>query len=104
MKIVFELWQLVSLLLTMLAMLIGMGRVLLSQIERRFDDRLGTLADEARGWRTVERELMALRAELPERYVRREDYVRGQSVLEAKLDAVASKLELVQLQGVRHDR
>lgn len=40
----------------------------------------------------VERDLMALRAELPEKYVRNEDYIRGQSRLEAKLDSLANTL------------
>ena len=30
---------------------------------------------------------------------RREDYVRGQTVLEAKIDALFSELKLVQIQG-----
>ena len=35
-------------------------------------------------------------AELPVQYVRREDYIRGQTVIEAKLDALYNKLEVVQ--------
>lgn len=33
-------------------------------------------------------------------YVRREDYIRGQSVVEAKLDGLAVKIENLQLRGV----
>ncbi|MCC7484555.1 MAG: hypothetical protein IT529_06155 [Burkholderiales bacterium] len=54
--------------------------------ETRFD-RLET-AD-----RQHERSILELRAELPERYVRREDWVRSQSVIEAKIDALALRLE-----------
>ncbi|MDF6001947.1 hypothetical protein P4050_30630 [Pseudomonas aeruginosa] len=36
---------------------------------------------------------MSLKAELPIQYVRREDYIRGQSVIEAKLDGLAVKLK-----------
>lgn len=41
----------------------------------------------------LQRDLLVLRAELPEKYVRREDYVRGQSIIESKLDALAVRLE-----------
>ena len=36
---------------------------------------------------------------MPLHYVRREDYIRGQSVIEAKLDALGSKLEAAQLRA-----
>ena len=47
--------------------------------------------------RSIEREFLRFQAELPLQYVRREDYVRNQTVIEAKLDAVASKIENLQL-------
>ena len=34
-------------------------------------------------------------------YVRREDYIRGQSVIESKLDGLALKIENVQLRAVK---
>ena len=43
---------------------------------------------------------MGLKAELPVAYVRRDDYIRGQSVLEAKLDGLATKIENAQLRGL----
>ena len=56
--------------------------------------------EEAQQWKKLERDVMALRAELPLEYVRREDYIRGQSVIEAKLDGLAVKLENAQLRGL----
>lgn len=47
----------------------------------------------------LQRDLLVLRAELPEKYVRREDYVRGQSIIESKLDALAMRLENQMLGG-----
>lgn len=44
-------------------------------------------------WQRVERELLTLKADMPIHYVRREDYIRGQSTLEAKVDGVGMKLE-----------
>lgn len=54
--------------------------------------------------RATEKDLLLMRGDLPNMYVRREDYIRGQTVIESKLDAVYSKLELVQIQGAKkHD-
>lgn len=41
--------------------------------------------------------------ELPREYVRREDYVRSQTVIEAKLDALALRIENTMLRGGRGD-
>jgi hypothetical protein len=52
--------------------------------------------------RQLEREFLIHKAELPNKFVAREDYIRGQTVIEAKLDAVAQKLENVQIkQGMQ---
>lgn len=52
--------------------------------------------------RNLERDFLIHKAELPTKYVAREDYIRGQTVIEAKLDAVAQKLENVQIkQGMQ---
>ena len=40
-----------------------------------------------------ERSILKLRAELPLEYTRREDWIRNQTVIEAKLDALAAKLD-----------
>ena len=51
----------------------------------------------------LERSFLKFQAELPVNYVRREDWVRGQSVIEAKLDSLALRMENIQLKGVRHE-
>jgi hypothetical protein len=45
----------------------------------------------------LERDLLKFQAELPKEYVRREDYIRGQTVIEAKLDALAMRIENARL-------
>ena len=51
--------------------------------------------------RKLEREFLQFQADMPFRYIARDDYIRGQTVIEAKLDAVAEKLEKVQIkQGI----
>ena len=124
MTVQIEFWQLITLLLSFLGFLFAAGRLLLSQIDRRLDDRFEAIEkareDGQASWRqtftqhlneerretelmrNIEREFLRFQADLPLQYVRREDYVRGQSVIEAKLDALYNKLEVVQMKGVNN--
>lgn len=71
--------------------------------DARFDlitNRLEAIEEDAREWTRLERDLLGLKAEMPLHYVRREDYVRNQTVIESKLDALAVKLENWQLKEV----
>lgn len=117
-----ELWQMITLLLAFFGCVAGFGKVLLAQSEKRLQERFSALDQQraegqvalretidrhlADGRRAadalaaLERDFLRWQAELPIHYVRREDYVRGQSVIEAKLDALYNKLEVVQLKGV----
>lgn len=125
MSLQVDFWTFLGMLAGLLTTLATLGltfaRLLLAQVEKRLDERFVALQkarDDARvvclnrftsidqerreemaQWQRVERDLLALRAELPLHYVRREDYVRGQTVLEAKLDALAIKLENLQLRA-----
>ncbi|MFJ3469067.1 hypothetical protein [Pseudomonas sp. NPDC090201] len=102
------LWQVLSLAAGLLGAFFGLFKLLVAAIERRLDQRFAVmdqrfeaLAKDSDRVRQVEIGLERLRGEMPLHYVRREDFVRNQTVIEAKLDAVALKLENVQLQGVR---
>ncbi|MGF6658880.1 hypothetical protein QF000_000524 [Paraburkholderia atlantica] len=50
------------------------------------------LKADAKEWTRVELEILTLKSDMPLHYVRREDYVRGQSILEAKMDALNERL------------
>jgi hypothetical protein len=124
MTVQVEFWQLITLLLSFLGFPFAAGKLLLSQIDRRLNERFETIEkareegqatwrqtfsqhlDEERRetdlLRNIEREFLRFQAELPLQYVRREDYVRGQSVIEAKLDALYNKLEVVQMKGANN--
>lgn len=52
--------------------------------------------------RRIDREFLGLRAELAEKYVRREDAIREQVVINAKLDAIAVRLDNFTLRGGQH--
>lgn len=100
MKVEVEFWTLVGLLLGFLGFVFAIAKMFLAQLERRQTELVDTLEKNLREFNGsltgLERDLMALKADLPLNYVRREDYVRGQTVIEAKLDALYNKLEVVQ--------
>lgn len=122
MNLQIDFWQLVTLLCAFFGACAAGGKLLLSQMQKHLDERFVTqeqarssnhdqLAkrldgiesanrEESSQWQRVERELLRFQAEMPLHYVRREDYIRGQSVIEAKLDGVADKLEKAQLRAI----
>ena len=72
------------------------------QITRRLDNIETVNREDTSQWQRVERELMRLQVDMPLNYVRREDYIRGQSVIEAKLDGLGTKLENAQLRALKN--
>ncbi|MCP1289765.1 hypothetical protein NK214_06130 [Chromobacterium sp. S0633] len=112
MTLQLEFGMLVSWLAAFLGLLIGAGKVLLAQIDRRQSERdakqeeqikalLDQIGKQAESVHRLERDFLKFQADLPLAYVRREDYVRNQTVIEAKLDAVALKIENIQLKGAQ---
>lgn len=123
-----DVWQLAGaisgLMVTFLTVLFTGGKMLVQQFEKRLDARF-TVQEQAQRnaqthmdarfsgldtamtkgneeWLRIERELMQLKAELPNSYVRREDYIRHESVIESKIDGLAVKIENAILRGDRH--
>lgn len=125
MTIQVDFWQLVLLLVAFFGCVGGFGKVLLGLVSKSLDEKFkaqeearqaGALAlretierytaqgeATAKQLQKLERDFLEWKAEIPIQYVRREDYIRGQAVIEAKLDALYSELKLVQLKGVRND-
>lgn len=108
MKVEFELWQLITLTLTIVGLFVGAAKLLFAQFARRIDERFTAMTDlynrradsleeQNNAIQRFDRDLLALRVELAERYVKREDYIRGQTIIESKLDAIASELKNVQI-------
>ncbi|EJA4342573.1 hypothetical protein MVR30_003916 [Escherichia coli] len=95
-----EFWTVVGFLLTFMSFVGGMAKWLFNKAEERQAARFASLEQSlqqsASSWGELEKELMRFKADLPLNYVRREDYIRGQTVIEAKLDALYNKLEVVQ--------
>ncbi|NBF12865.1 hypothetical protein [Pseudomonas sp. Fl4BN1] len=93
-------WQLVGIAVTILTAFAGLVKMMVMQMERRLDQRFAITDKDSERLRDLEISVERLRGDMPVHYVRREDYVRGQTVIEAKLDALALKLETVQLKGL----
>ncbi len=122
MQVTLDLWHVISLAVSFFGASAAAGKLLLSQTQRHLDERFNSqesaraanheqvsrrldnmeaaAREESGNWARIERDLLAMKADLPLHYVRREDYIRGQSVIEAKLDALGSKLEAAQLRAV----
>lgn len=124
MTISVEFWQLVTLLVSFFGFVAGVAKVIGRQNVKYLDTRFKAmeesrqLADaaihstlkqhieeEAKNSDQLielERQLLRWQADLPLNYVRREDHIRNQSIIEAKLDGLALKIENVQLKGAGH--
>lgn len=124
MTLQIEFTWLMGLLITFFGAAAGVGKLLLGQHQRHQDRRnadlenavnslRGSLSsrldnierstrEEAERIHELEKQLLQHKAELPLHYVRREDYIRGQSVIEAKLDGLALRMENQSLKGGPH--
>ena len=102
-----DLWAFITFGAGLLVSFIGAGlaiaRHFAASFERAIAARLALTEEstkaEAERLRQMEKEFYTLKAEIPREYVRREDYIRGQSVVEAKIDALALKIENLLLKG-----
>lgn len=121
MTVQLELWHLISLLLAFFGASGAGLKIILGLIDRRFDGQekarvsageewarqFAALREEARNesgqWQRIERELLSFKADLPVQYVRREDYVRNQTIIEAKLDQLRLSIENQYLKGLKND-
>ena len=100
----------ISLLGVFTGVVFGLVKLLLFQFEKRLGERFAAQEEarkaaverqekDAQALQQLERNFLKFQAELPLNYVRREDWVRGQSVIEAKLDGLALKFENILLKG-----
>lgn len=115
----------ISLLSIFTTVVFGLVKLLLAQFEKRlaatfsaqeearkaaskhWEESFAKVLDrqekDAQALAQLERAFLKFQAELPLNYVRREDWVRGQTVIEAKLDGLALRFENTLLKGARHD-
>ena len=87
-----EFWQLVSFLLSFLGVCFGFGKILLAQFQAQLNDRHRQQEQLAQKIEVLENSFAEQKAVLPEKYVLRDDYIRNQAVLEAKMDGIHKTL------------
>ena len=97
-----EFWQLVGFLLSFLGVCWGFGKMLLAQFQAQQDERQKQQERLQGKVESVEKQLGEFNASLPMTYVLRDDYIRNQVVLEAKIDNMTEKLtEIYKLESAR---
>lgn len=98
-----ELYQLITLAITLFGTLWGVGKAFFNRVEASIKEKDETLAKalsslgdkldkESEAIRHLDRELLKLKAELPREFVAKEDFIRSFTVVEAKIDAVQTTL------------
>ena len=96
-EVTIPLWQLMALgttlLLTFFAFVFAVWKIIADRRDRDTDVAMECAKDAATKADDNEKSILKLRAELPIEYVRRDDWIRNQTVIEAKLDALATKLD-----------
>lgn len=108
MAIQLEAYQWILVLITVISTVVGTVKILWGRIELNLNTNFKTVQNQLeevskqavksqQDVRELERKFYQFQIDLPHSYVAREDYIRGQTVIEAKLDALASKLETVQI-------
>ena len=109
MNIQLDVWNVLLLVFTLISAFWALVSVMIKQFDKALDKRFDVI-DVARNesnkshkerfdrieesQRIHERELLSLKAELPERYVRREDAIRSEMTLHAKFDGLASRIDM----------
>ena len=111
MKLELELWQLITIMITVVGAFWAMAKLILSQAQTQINEKFNEISVHMRGQdesaRRLERELMELKAELPRDYVRREDYTQAIAIIMTKIDALGLRMEnifqQVMLKGGRRE-
>ena len=96
-----ELWQLISLLVTMVVAIItafwALGKVIAKQTIENINVRFTQVHDHMKrqddDFKALERQLNDLRVELPRDYVRREDHVHDIASIKITIDNLALNIE-----------
>ena len=87
-----EFWQLVGFLLSFLGVCWGFGKMLLAQFQAQQEERQKQQARLHEKVEQLENQFAEQKALRPEKYVLRDDYIRNQAILEAKMDSIQKTL------------
>ena len=100
MTILLEPYQLFMIAATSLAAFFGLGKILAKQVLDNIDTKLSSFKDikvELKELSTIanntERDLLRIKGDIAQQYVRRDDFVRLETTISAKLDSLSDKID-----------
>ena len=100
MTILLEPYQLFMIAATSLAAFFGLGKILAKQVLDNIDTKLSSFKDikvELKELSIIanntERDLLRIKGDIAQQYVRRDDFVRLEAAISAKLDSLAAKID-----------
>ena len=100
MTILLEPYQLFMIAATSLAAFFGLGKLLARQVLDNIDTKLSSFKDikvELKELSIIanntERDLLRIKGDIAQQYVRRDDFVRLEAAISAKLDSLAAKID-----------
>ena len=97
-----EFWQLIGFLIMIFGGYWTFAKMMLAQYQSQQQERHNRQDKINEAMANLSDTFLEFKATLPMTYVLRDDYIRGQAVLEAKMDAVHGTLsELYKLESVR---
>lgn len=71
----------------------------LAQLDKRFEALEKVIGEDVSELKELERELTELKVSLPEKYIRRDDWIHFSSTIDAKLDGIYKKIETISENG-----
>jgi hypothetical protein len=86
MNITVDFWHIAALLIGFIGVLATFGQILLAQMDKRIDHHNDRL-------KALEKDLSDHKTAMPLQYQRREDAIRFETTLNAKLDAIYGRIE-----------
>lgn len=106
MTILLEPYQLFMIAVTLLAAFFGLGKLLARQVLDNIDTKLSSFKDikvELKELSIIanntERDLLRIKGDIAQQYVRRDDFVRLETTISAKLDSLAEKIDHLRERG-----
>ena len=97
-----EFWQLVGFAITIVGGYWGLAQKQLSQYQKQQQERHEHQDRVNENMVALSKEFLEFQAKLPMTYVLRDDYIRGQAVLEAKMDALHKTLsEMYKMESLK---
>ena len=97
-----EFWQLVMFAISILGGYWGFAQRQLAQYQKQQEERHERQDKINESMAALGKEFLEFQAKLPMTYVLRDDYIRGQAILEAKMDAVHKTLsEIYKMESLK---